>query len=138
MSGPRRCESVPKQGDTMSTSIAAKEAFQMLNSATVSEYRGWGDTRTAARDRAARMAGVTAAQAERLWKNWQTMKSVNGDVYRSLRNTYGHLCSFIEAKAEAIEREAQEIEETNAAVQSHREPLARAKAAAPGEERNTV
>lgn len=117
MSEPRRCESVPKRGEVMSTSIAAKEAFELLNAATQKEWRGWGDTRTAARDRAAKKAGLTPAQAERLWKNWQTLKFPNGDVYRLLRNKYGHLCSWIENAADAMERERREIEETNAVDQ---------------------
>jgi hypothetical protein len=98
----------------MSSSIAAREAFDLLNAATVKEYRGWGDTRTAARDRAADQAGVTPAQAERLWKNWQTMKFPNGDVYRLLRNKYGHLCSWIEKAGDAVEAKRLEIEETYA------------------------
>lgn len=97
----------------MSSSIAAREAFDLLNAGTMREYRGWGDTRTGARDRAAREAGISRAQAERLWKNWQKMKSVDGDVYRCLRNTYGHLCSMLENAAERMERERREIEETN-------------------------
>ena len=95
----------------MSTSVAATEAFSLLNAATKQEFRGWGDTKTAARDRAARRAGVTRAQAERLWKNWQTMKTVNGDVYRALRNSYSHLCEWVETNADRLEREANEIEE---------------------------
>ena len=106
MSELKRYESAPKQDEAMSTSIAAKEAFGFLNAATRSEFRGWGDTKTAARDRAARKAGVTRAQAERLWKNWQNMKTVNGDVYRALRNSYSHLCERVEAAADRIEREA--------------------------------
>lgn len=118
MSEPRRCESALKQGDrVMSESIAAREAFELLNAATRTEFRGWGDTRTAARDRAARKAGVSPAQAERLWKHWQTMKFPNGDVYRLLRNKYGHLCEWIENAADRIEREAREIEEGNAVHQ---------------------
>jgi len=119
MSGPRRCKSAPKQGKSMSTSIAAKEAFDCLNAGMRREFRGWGDTRTAARDRAAKEAGVTPAQGTRLWKHWQTMASVDGDVYRALRNKYGHLCAWIENAAEAIERETREIEETNAVYRSH-------------------
>lgn len=102
----------------MSTSVAAQEAFELLNAAAKKEWRGWGDTRTGARDRAAREAGITPAQAERLWKNWQTMKYPNGDVYRLLRNKYGHLCSWIENAAQKMEREKQEIEEANAVFQS--------------------
>ncbi|MBN7759478.1 hypothetical protein JYP46_21875 [Nitratireductor aquimarinus] len=96
--------------------MAAQEAFRMLNAATRNEYRGWGDTQTAARDRAARKAGITPAQAERVWKHWREMKSMNADVYRGLRNAYGHLCALIENTADRIEREAQAIEESNAAM----------------------
>lgn len=126
MSEPRKYESVPKRDESMSTSLtydyqseAAREAFDMLNAATRNEFRGWGDTKTAARDRAAQQAGVTTSQAERLWKNWQTMKHPNGDVYRLLRNKYGHLCSWVETAADRIDRAAGKIEESNAARQSH-------------------
>jgi len=115
----------------MSESIAAREAFEYLNAGTRREFRGWGDTRSAARDRAAGQAGVTSAQAERLWKHWQTMKTVNGDVYRLLRNAYGHLCESIENKAAAIEREAQEIEEANEVLERARQPVVRAETSAP-------
>lgn len=87
----------------MSTSLAAGEAFALLNAGMKREFRGYGDTKTAARDRAAEKADVTPAQAERLWKHWRTMKSCNGDVYRNLRNRYGHLCTWIEDKADALE-----------------------------------
>lgn len=108
MSEPRRYESVLKRGDSeMSTSIAAFEAFTLLNEATKAEFRGYGDTKTAARDRAAEKAGVTPVQAERLWKNWRTQKHANAEVYRLLRNKYGniygHLCSWVENKADALE-----------------------------------
>lgn len=130
---------------SMSTSIspAAEEAFQLLNAGAKSVWRGQGDTWTAARDRAAEDAGVKPVQAERLQKNWKSMKFPNADVYRLLRNKYGHLlpntydrlCAYIENKAEAIEREAKQIEEANAAQRSHQEALARHPAAAPGDER---
>lgn len=121
MSERLRGESAPglcKRGKSMSMSIAAREAFDALNAGTRKEYRGWGDTRTAARDRAAGKAGITPAQAERLWKHWRTMKSVNGDVYRCLWRTYGHLCERIENAASEMERRAQQIEETHALLAS--------------------
>lgn len=119
MSELKRYESAPKGSEDMSTSVAATEAFSLLNAATKQEFRGWGDTKTAARDRAARRAGVTRAQAERLWKNWQTMKTVNGDVYRALRNSYSHLCEWVETNADRMEREANEIEEPHETSKSH-------------------
>jgi hypothetical protein len=84
-------------------STAAAEAFQYLNAATKKEYRGWGDTASAARDRAARKAGITPAQGERLWKRWKTMASVDGDVYRALRNKYEALCEVTELAADKLE-----------------------------------
>lgn len=118
MSDTRRVKSDPKQGSNV-MSIAASEAFYCLNAGTKKHYRGAGDTPTAARERAAREAGVTPAQAERLWKRWRTMGSVDGDVYRRLRNTYGHLCSWIENAADTMERETRGIEEANAVYRGH-------------------
>lgn len=136
MGDTRRVKSDLKQDvSDMSSSIAATEAFQYLNAGVRKHYRGAGDTPTAARDRAAREAGISPAQAERVWKRWRSMSSVDGDVYRSLRNRYEALCSYIENTAEAVEREAQEIEETNAAHRGHQTPMARAQASAPGKER---
>jgi len=100
----------------MSTSIAAREAFLCLNAGTKAKFRGWGDTKTAARDRAARDAEVTPAQAERLWKNWKTMKSVNGDVYRLLMNKYWHLCQTNDEASAAYRAERMRLKaERNAA-----------------------
>ncbi|TPN90007.1 hypothetical protein FJ980_30160 [Mesorhizobium sp. B1-1-5] len=100
-------------------STAVIEAFELLNAGTRKHYRGAGDTSTAARERAAREAGISPAQAERLWKRWRTMASVDGDVYRALRNRYWHLCAWVENAAAAMEREQREIEESNAVDQGH-------------------
>ena len=136
MGDRRRVKSDLKQDvSDMSSSIAATEAFQYLNAGVRKHYRGAGDTPTAARDRAAREAGISPAQAERLWKRWRNMASVDGDVYRSLRNRYEHLCSYIENTAARIEAEAQEIEEANEAQRGHRALVASAQAPAQGEER---
>ena len=110
----------PKKGKRMSTAV--QNAFEYLNALQQHEYRGWGDTTTAARDRAARKAGITPAQAERVWKRWQTMKSINADIYLALRNAYEATCLKIENAADAIEREAQEIEASHAVVESHTSP----------------
>jgi hypothetical protein len=118
MGDTKRVENDLKRGSNdMSTAVS--EAFELLNAGTRKHYRGAGDTSTAARERAAREAGISPAQAERLWKRWRTMASVDGDVYRGLRNRYWHLCSRIENAADAIERETRGIEERNAVDQSH-------------------
>lgn len=118
MSDTRRVTSDPKQGERMSS--AAHEAFDYLNELQKHEYRGWGDTASAARDRAARKAGITPAQAERVWKRWQSMRTVNGDVYRALRNAYEAACIRMENAADAIEAKRHEIEGSHAPFQSSR------------------
>lgn len=121
----------------MSTSTAAGEAFDYLNALQRMEYRGWGDTASAARDRAAKKAGVTPAQAERVWKRWRSMTTVNGDVYRLLRNRYEAICQRVEQAADAIDRRAAENEETNAAMASAYQTRESNPSAGEGKERMT-
>lgn len=102
MSDTRRVKNDPKRGKGV-MSTAAVEAFGYLNELTRHYNRGWGDTQTAARDRVAKDAGISPAQAERLWKRWQRMTSVDGDVYRGLRNLYETSCTWAETKADALE-----------------------------------
>jgi hypothetical protein len=102
MSDTRRVKYDPKQGKS-DMSTATVEAFEYLNALTREYNRGWGDTHTAARDRVAKDAGISPAQAERLWKRWQRMSSVDGDVYRGLRNLYETVCERTEAAADALE-----------------------------------
>lgn len=118
MGDTRRVKDDPQRGKDDIMSTAVSEAFELLNAGTRKQYRGAGDTPTAARDRAAREAGITPAQAERVWKRWRSMASVDGDVYRALRNRYGHLCAWIENAADAMERETRGIEEANAVDRS--------------------
>ena len=101
-------------------STAAIEAFEFLNAGIRKHYRGWGDTATAARDRAARDAGITSAQAERVWKRWQTMGSVDGDVYRALRNKYAALCERNEQAADASRAERKSLEDMRHATAQKR------------------
>ncbi len=101
---------------------AVKEAFELLNAGTRENYRGAGDTPTAARNRAAKEAGITPAQAERVWKRWRVMASVDGEVYRRLRNRYGHLCAWIENAAEAMEQKRQNIEGDDATFKGSAPP----------------
>lgn len=123
MSDKHQVTSDPKRGVRMST--ATNEAFEYLNALQQKEYRGWGDTASAARDRAAKKAGITPAQAERVWKRWQSMKTVNGDVYRALRNAYEATCIKIENAADRIEARRNSIEETHAALERTQTPRQR-------------
>lgn len=137
MGDTRRVKDGPQRGNNDIMSTAVREAFELLNAGTRKNYRGAGDTPTAARDRAAREAGITPAQAERVWKRWRTMASVDGDVYRALRNRYGHLCAWIENAADAMERERREIEEHDAVNGGSAPPGADMASSAKGEEKGT-
>lgn len=118
MCGKKWGESAPGWG-AMSEAVA--EAFAYLNAGVRKNYRGAGDTASAARDRAARQAGITPAQADRLWKRWRTMASVDGDVYRALRNTYASLCDRNEAAADASRAERLRLKaERNETDKEHR------------------
>lgn len=128
----KRVKSDPKR-DEFVMSEAAAEAFKFLNAGTWLHYRGQGDTPTAARDRAARAAGVTSAQAERVWKRWRAMKTVNGDVYRRLRNKYEHICSMVEDAADAVEAKRIAIEEPHEADKSRKAAGGRGGEAAGGD-----
>lgn len=116
MSDTRRVKSDPKRGTSVMSSVAATEAFNFLNAGTKHHYRGAGDTATAARERAAREAGISPAQAERVWKRWRTMGSIDGDVYRALRNKYAALCERHEMAADAYRAERLALRKTNDAV----------------------
>ena len=116
MSDTRRVKSDPKRGEVVMSSIAAAEAFNFLNAGTKQHYRGAGDTATAARERAAREAGITPAQAERVWKRWRSMTSIDGDVYRALRNRYQALCKHHEEAADALRAERLALRKNNNAV----------------------
>ncbi|MBZ9894218.1 hypothetical protein LB545_07655 [Mesorhizobium sp. BR1-1-6] len=118
MGDTKRVRSDLKRGISV-MSTAASEAFCFLNKLTQREYRGWGDTATAARERAARNAGITPAQAERVWKRWQRMASIDGDVYRALRNKYEALCEANEQAADAYRAERLQLRNGNAVDQKH-------------------
>ena len=116
MSDTKRVRNDLKRGFSVTMSTAATEAFGFLNKLTQRQYRGWGDTSTAARERAAKDAGITPAQAERVWKRWQRMASIDGDVYRALRNRYEELCLANEQAAAAYRAERLQLKAERYAV----------------------
>ncbi len=98
MSDRERVESDKKHGgDVMNTAL--HEANFYLNELVRMHHRGRGDTLGAARDRAAREAGVPRSYAKRIWDRLDTMKDVSGEAYRKLRIAYEASCERHEAKA---------------------------------------
>lgn len=94
-------------GGVMSTALG--EASFYLNELTKMHHRGRGDTLTAARDRAAKGAGVPRTYAKRIWDRLDSMKDVSGEAYLKLRIAYEASCERHEAKAAEYRAERREL-----------------------------
>lgn len=79
-------------------STAAAKSRRMLEALVIAHHRGPTDTWTAARDRAAKAAGIERTYATRLWSRWQEMKDVSGEVLIRLSAAYVALCEASENK----------------------------------------
>lgn len=101
-----------KSSGTRSMTTAAAKSRRMLEALVIAHHRGPTDTWTAARDRAAKAAGIERSYAARLWSRWQDMKDVSGEALIRLSAAYVALCEASEIKeaelvlkGEAIARE---------------------------------
>jgi hypothetical protein len=113
------------------SSVALNEARGFLDALHDAEFRGRKDTDGAARYRLAAKLGVKESYLFRLQYRADEMKDVAGEVYRRLRLAYEGMCERVENAADRIEREAREIEETNAAHSSNRQVVASTATPAP-------
>jgi len=105
-----------KGGSEDAMSNAVTEANFYLNELARLLHRGQGDTLGAARDRAARVAGIDRSYAKRIWDRWQTMNDVSGEAYRRLREAYERACERHEAAAAEYRQQRLLIEATRHAV----------------------
>ncbi len=80
----------------MTTAVA--HSRRMLVALTEAQHRGPTDTWTAARDRAAKAAGIERSYAARIWNRWQDMKDVSGEALTRLSVAYVALCEANEAR----------------------------------------
>lgn len=87
--------------DTAGMETPERAAF-WLEKLAVDHHRGRHDTWTAARDRAAKAAGVELSIAKRIWQRWQDMQDVSGTPLLKLMLAYEALCERIEASADAM------------------------------------
>lgn len=123
MSGSRFVETDKRNAfrafrDTLGKSDPERSVY-WLEQLAREEFRGRGDTMSAARDRVAQKYGAPISKTKRLWDRWRTMKSVAGDVMIPLMLAYEDLCERIENKADAYERQRlQSREQTDAVVES--------------------
>lgn len=132
----RRAENSTRRGGVMSasTSTALKQSADYLVALTRMQHRGRGDTWGAARDRAAKLAGIERSYAKRLWDRWQTMNDVSGEVYLRLREAYEELCLKNEAAAEGYKAERLKLKATRHEINQEPAPEGRGAADALGRE----
>lgn len=106
-----------------------ERTVRWLEELAKAEFRGRGDTMSAARDRVAEKYGAPISKTKRLWDRWQTMKSVAGDVMIPLMLAYEDLCERVEAKADDFERQRLQLRTSNDAVDASAGPTGQRMAA---------
>jgi hypothetical protein len=89
--------------------VAVQTAYERLEALMKLHHRGPRDTWGAARDRAAKSAGIEPTYAKRLWNRWQTMKDVSGGVFLALQEAYDKQCIHNEAMTALHRQRAEEI-----------------------------
>lgn len=72
--------------------IAVRLTYERLDALTKLHHRGRHDTWAAARDRAAKAAGIEPSYAKRIWDRWQSMKDVSGGVFMAIHEAYEAQC----------------------------------------------
>lgn len=91
-------------------STAVQQSAEYLVALARLYHRGHGDTWSAARDRAAKAAGVEPSYAKRIWDRWRTMRDVSGEAYIKLRKAYEELCERNDAAARAYRAERMRLQ----------------------------
>jgi hypothetical protein len=112
---------------TRNMTTAVHRAGFYLNELTKLQHRGRGDTWSAARDRAAKKAGIPQSYAKRIWDRIDTMTDVSGEALYRLYLEYQASCEHHENKAAEYRAEREAIR--NAMAESGARPSLRESAA---------
>lgn len=104
---PRVVRDTKRNAKAMSEA-AVRLSYERLEFLMKAHHRGPRDTWGAARDRAAKAAGIEPTYAKRLWNRWQTMKDVSGGVFHALAEAYNAQCDHNEAMAALHRQRAEE------------------------------
>lgn len=123
MSDSRRVENDTKRGELVMRALVHTEGMSVperaeywLQALATAQHRGRHDTWTAARDRAAKQAGLPQTIAQRIWQRWQTMQDVSGDALLKLMLAYEGLCERNEAAAAGYRAERRLLQDRRNAV----------------------
>ncbi len=98
--------------DTQGMPIPQKANY-WLEQLTAARYRGRHDTWTAARERAAKAAGIDLSMSKRIWQRWQTMNDVGGETVIRLMLAYEELCERNHAVADSYKAEIRNIHKSD-------------------------
>jgi hypothetical protein len=126
MSDTRRVESDTTRGEIVKMRALAdtegmpvpQKANYWLETLAKASYRGRHDTWTAARDRAARKAGIKLTMAQRIWQRWEDMNDVGGDAVIKLMLAYEELCQRTENAADVKDGQRLKLRVNNETDQS--------------------
>lgn len=119
----------------MSKTVALIEGLNWHDELMGVLHRGRGDKEKRVRGELSDLTGIPESYLFRMTHKRRDMRDIAGEAYRRLRLAYDRLCTGIETKADAVEREAQQIEERHAAFASHQAPVRGSPETSQGEER---
>lgn len=124
MSDTRRVKSDPTRGELVMRALAdtqgmpvPQKANYWLETITKAHHKGRHDTWTAARDRAAKKAGVELPMAERIWKRWKSMNDIGGETVIKLMLAYEEMVQRNNEAADGYMAERHELRKSNEAHQ---------------------
>lgn len=123
MSGDKRRVDFDTRSAINAMTTAVSKSVEYLNHLARLHHKGRGDTWAAARDRAARSAGIERTYAKRIWDRWQTMTDVSGEAFMRLQKAYEDACAKHDAKADQYYAERLALREHN--EKASQEPDAR-------------
>ncbi|TPM37032.1 hypothetical protein [Mesorhizobium sp. B2-3-2] len=105
--------------DTEGLSVPEKAEF-WLHGLAWAKHRGRHDTWTAARDRAAKEAGIASTIAKRIWQRFEGMNDVSGKALLKLMLAYEDACQRNEEAVAAYRAERLNLKAQRHAVDNQR------------------
>lgn len=127
MSDTRGVENDTKGGDKVMRALTDTDGMTTperaefwLQGLAWAKHRGRHDTWTAARDRAAKDAGVTPTIAKRIWQRLERMSDVGGDALLHLMLAYERACQNNEDAIAAYRAERLKLKAERNAVDHQR------------------
>lgn len=127
MSDTRGVENDTKGGELVMRALADTEGMSVperaefwLQGLAWAKHRGRHDTWTAARERAAKEAGIAVSIAKRIWQRFEAMNDVGGEAMLNLMLAYERACQNNEDAIAAYRAERLNLKAERNAVDHQR------------------